>query len=78
MQSTIIQIGNSRGIRIPKVMLQESGIDKNIEIKIVHDGLKITPQKEPKKILSETTLLSQKVLTRDWDNAEEDKAWINL
>jgi len=78
MQSTIIQIGNSRGIRIPKVMLEESGLEKYVEIKVTPSGLKITPTKKTKRMVSETLALSQNVLAREWDTPEEDAAWANL
>jgi antitoxin component of MazEF toxin-antitoxin module len=78
MKSTIIQIGNSRGIRIPKVMLEESGIDKNVDIKVTRDGLKITAVKTVSRPVSETLVLSQKTLAKDWDRPEEDAAWANL
>jgi len=78
MQSTIIQIGNSRGIRIPKVMLEESGLEKDVEIKVTPSGLKITPIKKKKRKVSETLALSQNVLAREWDTPEEDTAWANL
>ncbi|HEY4964115.1 MAG TPA: AbrB/MazE/SpoVT family DNA-binding domain-containing protein [Candidatus Saccharimonadales bacterium] len=77
MRSTIIQIGNSRGIRIPKVILEESGIDKDVEIKLVNGGLKISPLKKKREI-SETLALSQKALARDWNSLGEDEAWANL
>ena len=78
MQSKIIQIGNSRGIRIPKVMLEESGLEKDVEIKVTPSGLKITPTKKTKRKVSETLALSQNVLAREWDTPEEDTAWANL
>lgn len=78
MQSTIIQIGNSKGVRIPKVLLEESGIKKDIEIKVTPNGLKITPLKKKKRAISETLALSQKALAREWDTPEEDTAWANL
>jgi antitoxin MazE len=78
MHATIIQIGNSRGIRIPKVMLEESGIQRDVEISITPSGLKITPSKSAKHSMSETIALSQKVLAREWDTPEEDAAWANL
>jgi antitoxin component of MazEF toxin-antitoxin module len=78
MKSTIIQIGNSRGIRIPKVMLEESGLEHDVEIKVTPDGLKITPVKEPQREISDTLALSQKVLAREWDTPEEDAAWASL
>jgi antitoxin MazE len=32
MKTTIIAIGNSRGVRIPKPLLEESGLVKDVEI----------------------------------------------
>jgi len=78
MQTTIIQIGNSRGIRIPKVMLEESGLEKEVEIKVTPNGLKIIPSKKTKRQISETLALSQKALAREWDTPEENAAWANL
>jgi antitoxin component of MazEF toxin-antitoxin module len=78
MRTTIIQIGNSRGIRIPKVMLEESGLENDVEIKVTPSGLKIIPVKQKKREISETLALSQKVLAREWDTPEEDAAWANL
>jgi antitoxin component of MazEF toxin-antitoxin module len=78
MQATIIKIGNSKGIRIPKVLLEESGIEKDIEITLTPSGLKITPIKKKKREISETLALSQKALARDWNTPEEDAAWANL
>jgi len=77
MKISIISIGNSKGIRIPKVLLEESGIDKEVEIKASHGVLRIIPIKRPLKP-NETALLSEKALRRDWDRPEEDKAWANL
>jgi antitoxin component of MazEF toxin-antitoxin module len=77
MNTTIISIGNSRGVRIPKPLLKESGLGKDVTI-IAKDGeIRITAAKPIKKI-SETALLSEKVLARDWLRPEEDKAWASL
>lgn len=79
MKTSLVPIGNSKGIRIPKVLLKESGIDKDVEIKASKGMLKIIPIKAlTKKRANETTLLSEKVLRRDWDRPEEDKAWATL
>lgn len=75
MQTTIIQIGNSQGIRIPKVILKESGLGKEVEIKATSGEITITPAKKP---VSQTALLSQDSLAQDWNRPEEDQAWQNL
>lgn len=78
MKALIISIGNSKGVRIPKVLLEESGIEKEVEIKASKGTLRITPIKRKPWRTSETALLSEKVLRRDWDRPEEDEAWANL
>jgi len=59
-------------------MLEESGIGKDVEIKVTPSGLKISPLKKTHREVSETLALSQKVLAREWDTPEEDAAWANL
>jgi antitoxin MazE len=40
----LIQIGNSRGIRIPKALIQQAGLEeKELEFSLVEDGLLIKP-----------------------------------
>lgn len=40
----LIQIGNSRGVRIPKALIQQAGLEeKELEFTLVEDGLLIKP-----------------------------------
>jgi len=78
MLTTIIAIGNSKGIRIPKLLLEESGIVKDVEIKATKNGLKIVPVKSSLKVVGDAALLSEMVLGNDWDRPEEDVAWAGL
>ena len=41
MKANIVQIGNSQGIRIPKVLLQESGIRGEVDLEVCSDGILI-------------------------------------
>jgi antitoxin MazE len=34
IKSRIVRVGNSQGIRIPKTMLEQSGISENVEIEV--------------------------------------------
>jgi antitoxin component of MazEF toxin-antitoxin module len=77
MKASIISIGNSKGVRIPKTLLEESGLSGDIDIKAVKGEIKIVAAKKPSKLL-ETMLLSEKVLARDWLRPEEDEAWATL
>ena len=78
MITTIIPIGNSRGIRIPKFLLEESGLDNEVELEVKKGEIRIVPAKIRKSRVNDTVLLSEKVLKTDWDRPEEDEAWKNL
>lgn len=77
MRTSIITIGNSKGVRIPKPLLEESGLSETVEMKATKGKISIVAVKPDKKI-SETALLSEKVLARDWLRPEEDTAWASL
>jgi antitoxin MazE len=48
MKTQIIKIGNSKGIRIPKPLLQQSHLDGEVELEVRDDGLLIKPSKKPR------------------------------
>ena len=75
MITSLISIGNSRGIRIPKPMLSESGLKDEVELKVKKGEIKIIAAPKKIKKVSETALMSEKAFARDWDRPEEDEAW---
>lgn len=46
MKARIVQIGNSQGIRIPKALLDETGLAGDVEISIVKGSLVIRPTRK--------------------------------
>ena len=74
MKATIIAIGNSRGVRIPKPLLKESGIEKDVDISVKKGEIKIVPMKTPKNI-NEFAGLSEASFAKDWLRPEEEEAW---
>lgn len=48
-KARIIKIGNSQGVRIPKVMLEQLGFGSEIEIIIQDDQLVLRPIKRPRQ-----------------------------
>lgn len=78
MNSNIINIGNSKGVRIPKPLLEESGLGSKVEITAKKGEIKITAVVEPDKSKIGSALLSEKSLAKEWLNSDEDKAWANL
>ena len=75
MITSIIAIGNSKGIRIPRPVLLESGLGEEVELQVKKGEIKITPPKTTPS--NKAALLSEKALS-DWNNPEEDKAWASL
>ena len=49
MKAKVIQIGNSRGIRIPKPILEQCGIKDSVELEVREQSLVIRP---PNKVRS--------------------------
>lgn len=65
MRSRIVQIGNSRGVRIPKHLLEQTGLNGEVEIHATKNGLVITSPKKPRDGWAEAA--------RDLASAGEDE-----
>lgn len=48
MKTQIIQIGNSQGIRIPKVLLEDSRIKGEVDLELHPDGILIRNTQKPR------------------------------
>ena len=75
MITTIIPIGNSRGVRIPKLLLEESGLEEKVEMKAKKGEIRIVPV--AKSSTDDTVLFSEKALS-DWNKREENEACKSL
>jgi antitoxin MazE len=49
MEVNIIQVGNSKGITIPKKVLEEYNIGDSIELKLKKDHIEIRPVDKPRR-----------------------------
>ena len=78
MITTLIAIGNSRGIRIPKPLLSESGLSNEVELQVKKGEIRIIAASTKNKPVATTLLLSEKILATDWNRPEEDEAWASL
>ncbi len=48
--ATLISIGNSKGVRIPKAIIEQAKLnDKELEFKVLGDGLLIKPVSQPRQ-----------------------------
>jgi antitoxin MazE len=48
MRATIVRIGNSQGIRIPKLLLERSGLGEEVDIEAREDQIVIRPLRRPR------------------------------
>jgi antitoxin MazE len=45
MKTQIVTIGNSQGIRIPKILLEQSSVSGEVDLEVCDDGILIRPAK---------------------------------
>ena len=71
----IVKIGNSRGIRIPKPLIEQAKLEgKELDLQLVNNGLLITPKKEARdgwKDSIERALAENK-------NDDSDREWLDF
>lgn len=49
MQLELTRIGNSRGIRIPKPLIEQCGLGDTVEVRVTPAGLVISPHRRPRQ-----------------------------
>jgi antitoxin MazE len=80
MKARIIQIGNSQGIRIPKPLLEQSGLGEEVEIDVQPGEIIIRAGRRPREGWDEAframaergddALLDGEISTTTWDDEE--------
>ena len=48
MKTKIVRIGNSQGVRIPKPLLAEAGLEDEVELRVVESGIMIEGATTPR------------------------------
>lgn len=48
MKTRLIQIGNSRGIRLAKPLLEQAGLEDEVEVRVEPGSITITPVVSPR------------------------------
>jgi antitoxin MazE len=79
VRGRVVKIGNSQGIRIPKALLEQSGIGSDIEIEVQNQSLVIRSVKQPRlgwsdafaemAVQGDDALLDESLNT-EWDQTE--------
>ena len=48
MKTRLVQIGNSRGVRLPKLVIEEVGLNDEIELQVREGAIIIRPLRAPR------------------------------
>lgn len=48
MKTKLVRIGNSRGVRIPKPLLEQAGLEEDVELQVVRSGIMIRGAAQPR------------------------------
>lgn len=77
IRTRIVKVGNSQGIRIPKLLLEQSGIDGEVEIEVRKDHLILRPASRARagwnEAFAKMAELKDDVLLDDVDTTSWDK-----
>ena len=84
MRARVIKIGNSQGLRIPKPILEQTGVMDNVEIEVEKNQIIIRPVKNVRdgwddafKIMGEKgddePIIDDENISQSWD--EEEWHW---
>lgn len=81
VRARIVSIGNSQGIRIPKLLLEQTGIEGEVELEVQEDRIVIHAlhkvRKDWDKAFEEMRTQGDDVLLDDvTDTAWEDEEWV--
>ena len=48
MKTDLVRIGNSRGIRIPKPLIEQCGFGDEVDLRVENERLIISPERHPR------------------------------
>lgn len=58
MKTRLVRIGNSRGVRIPKPLLDQVGLEDEVELRVAEDGIVIRAAGSPRTGWAEAAKLA--------------------
>ena len=81
MKIELVRIGNSRGVRIPKPLIEQCGLSKTVELRVENDSLVISPERRPRQDWEEafraagSALNDERLLETAASNEFDRKEW---
>ena len=80
MKLPLVRIGNSRGIRLPKALIEQYGFGESVEVRAERDGLFITSARHPREGWAEAFAASgpstnDELLLEGFSNKFDNDEW---
>lgn len=60
MKARLVRIGNSRGVRLPKPVIEDAGLSEDVEIRLKDGAVVITPATRPRSGWAEAARRARK------------------
>ena len=73
MKTNIVSIGNSQGVRIPKILLEQSKLSGEVELEVRGESIVISPARKPREGWAEQ--FAAAFAAGETDDAEEFADW---
>ena len=73
MRARVIKIGNSQGVRIPKPILEQTGIMEDVELEVEKNQIIIRPISNPRVSWDLAFKTMAENISNSWD--EEEWQW---
>jgi len=48
VKAKLVSMGNSRGVRLPKPLIEQAGLSDEVELRVQDDGILIAPVRTPR------------------------------
>lgn len=79
MKTRLVRVGNSQGVRIPKPLIQQAGLQGELEIEVKNQSLVIRAAKKP-ELKSTTTTATQRTpqKPKGQSAAKSSKTWVDV
>jgi antitoxin MazE len=78
METKIVRVGNSQGLRIPKAVLEQAQLEpgQRVRLKVVDDTIVIAPERRPRQGWKESFAKEKVEIGEDlWKGVPADEAW---
>jgi antitoxin MazE len=79
MKTQIVTIGNSKGVRIPKILLEQSKLSGDVELEVRGESIVILPCKKPRENWDEAfkkaNASDEEIIGGDVQNDFDEEEW---